>query len=182
MIGLGTTVQTTYRGNSSTSPGSWAIPSDSGTTYNIAIAAIADTEALVDTDLSVGRWVFEHPRPVIQLAFLLTDANNETASFQVFGARKFITPTDSGWSYVPIMSGQLIAGVKVFNGGSTLWADTITVSSSSLPSSAYRVCTNTDDLSWLEVDMRDFDKCVVVITRNGGTAASANLAFGGCTL
>ncbi len=182
MIGLGTTIQTTYRGNPATAPGYWVIPSDAGTTYNTALAAIADTEALIATDMSVGRWVIEHTRPVVQLAFLVTDANNETASFQVFGARKFVTPTDSGWTYVPLMSGQIVAGSKVFNGGSTLWADTITVSSASLPTSAYRVCSNTDDLTWIEVDTRDFDKCVVVITRNGGTAASANLAFGGCTL
>lgn len=182
MLGKGVSIQSSFRGNSGTSPGDWFIPIVAGTTYNTAAAAIADSANLVTQDASVGRFVVSHAKPMVQLAFHVTDADNETIAFTVYGARKFVGDGVSGWSYASLLSGVATAGSKVFNAGSWFWADTITISSAALPSTAYRACNSTNDIAWLEIDMRDLDYLVVVITRSGQTGASGNLLVGGCTL
>lgn len=171
-----------YRSNPATSPQPWRFQDASGTTYSTALATIVDSETAPATSMSTGRWLIVPAKPLVQLAFVLTDLNNETAAFGVFGVRSITIGTSQAaqryYSCAELMRGTVTAGAKAYAGGvgNTLWADTISISSAALPSTAYRVCSSTDDVAWLEFDVRDFENILVVGTLSGSTGVSLNVA------
>lgn len=171
------TIGRAYRAAPDTAPQPWTVVSQTGTTYNTALARIEDSATAFVTDLTTGRVLLNQDKPLVQLAFLVSDADNETAKFGIYGVRK--ETSSFYYTATPLLNGSVTAGTKSFAGGvgSMRWCDTITVTSSCLPSSAYRTCSNTDDVSWLEMDCRDFEQVLVVLTLDGSTGAAATLAY-----
>lgn len=165
-----------YQVNPATKPEGWRYQDATGTTYSSALATVADSETLPSTDMTTGRWLLTPQKPIVQLAFTVTDADNENIVFGVYGLRSLATGPNAPayWATTLLMNGYVTAGTKSVMGGvgSDKWADTITVSSAALPSSSYRVCNTTNDMGWLEVDARDFQHILVILTTSGAPATA----------
>jgi len=178
MSSFGGSVPFAYRAHPATKPVGWApsSPTDTASTYSTALATINDSATAFVTNVSIGRYVFTHEKPVIQIAFVVTDADNEVAVFGVYGIKSHVNGGTAYDTATLLLNGTATAGSKLFLGAANnFWADTITVSAYSLPTTAFRSINTTNDLSWLEVDTRDFERVMIVCNVNGasgGTAAS----------
>jgi hypothetical protein len=176
-----------FRGHPATKPLRWTLANTAGTTFSTAIASsIADAADPPSSNMATGRFVITTEKPILQLVALVSDADNETATFGIYGFREIadgprsLTPY---WTFSTLMTGSVTAGAKQYSGsGNTRYADTWTISTVSLPVTAYRTIGIADDVSVLEFDTRDWDGIMVVGSLNSGTGASVNFAYSGATL
>lgn len=170
-----------FQTNPATKPTPWTLIDATGTTYSTALATIVDAASSPSTNMSTGRFVVTLEKPVLQLLPIISDADNETAAFGVYGVRRINTALNTQtnyWSFTTLWTGTATAGAKVYTGsGNYRYADAISTTTAALPTSAYRVIATTDDQAILEMDVRDFEMVLIVGTLSGSTGAAVTFAY-----
>ena len=160
----------------------WAVQNVDGSSYSGALSLYTDVIVPPVTALASGRWIMRPENALAQLAILAQGSAGQTGIFRLFGLRgiqKYGQP-EGQWTSFLMGSGTFTCGTKTGHAGGVLnanwkYIDTITLTTTIVPTASIRVMNSASDVAILECDVRDFEYLAMELSTSGGTLTALNL-------